>query len=54
MHWITRTALELIAQSGLGYSLDSLADNADHHPYSNAAKNVMSVLLVSVDLIVMI
>jgi len=46
--WIMRTALEVIAQTGLGYSIDSLADNADHHPYSNAAKNLMPVMFTMV------
>jgi hypothetical protein len=27
LHWMTRTALELIGQSGLGYSFDTLAEN---------------------------
>ena len=40
MHWITRTALELICQSGLGYSIDSLANDSDLHPYSVAAKQL--------------
>jgi len=29
LHWMSRTALELIGQSGMGYSFDSLADNED-------------------------
>jgi len=40
MHWITRTALELILQSGLGHSIDSLADDADLHPYTVAARQL--------------
>jgi hypothetical protein len=47
MHWITRTALEIIAQTGLGYSIDSLADESDLHPYSTAAKQMTHVLLSS-------
>ncbi|KAF8181261.1 cytochrome P450 [Pholiota molesta] len=34
MSWMTRTALELIAQSGLGYSFDPLTEDAVPHPYS--------------------
>ena len=44
LHWITRVSLELIVQSGLGYSIDSLSTDSDHHPYSIAAKQVMYVL----------
>jgi len=29
LRWMSRTALELIGQSGMGYSFDSLADNQD-------------------------
>jgi hypothetical protein len=47
MHWLTRTALELIAQSGLGYSTDSLADDSDTHPYSTALKQLMYVAPLS-------
>lgn len=43
MHWIARTALELIFQSGLGYSIDSLSDDSDLHPYSLAAKQLTYV-----------
>ncbi|TFK40020.1 cytochrome P450 [Crucibulum laeve] len=39
-HWMTRTALELIGQSGLGYSFDPLAEDATAHPYSTAAKRL--------------
>lgn len=43
LKWITRTALELIAQSGLGCSIDSLVDDSDIHPYSTAVKQLMPV-----------
>lgn len=45
MYWITRAALELIMQSGLGYSIDPLSDDADVHPYSVAAKQLTFVHL---------
>ncbi|KAF9448714.1 cytochrome P450, partial [Macrolepiota fuliginosa MF-IS2] len=38
LHWITRTALELIGQSGMGYSFDTLSDDRDTHPYSVSVK----------------
>lgn len=41
LHWMTRTALEMIGQSGMGYSFDSLegdASSADSHPYSRSVK----------------
>lgn len=44
MHWMTRTALELIAQGGLGYSMDSLTEDAVIHPYGTAAKQLAYVL----------
>ncbi|KAF9057840.1 cytochrome P450 [Panaeolus papilionaceus] len=38
MEWMTRTAMELIGQSGLGYSFDSLVEGSQPHPYAIAAK----------------
>jgi len=43
LHWMTRTALELIGQSGMGYSFDSLSDDNDYHPYSKSAKSLVSL-----------
>jgi hypothetical protein len=37
--WMARTALEIIGQSGLGYSFDPLTENAPEHPYVTAAKS---------------
>ncbi|KAF5327121.1 hypothetical protein D9619_004725 [Psilocybe cf. subviscida] len=37
--WMTRTALELIGQSGLGFSFDSLTDKEPTHRYAKAVKN---------------
>ena len=40
LNWVTRVALELIGEGGLGYSFDPLtADTAN--PYGNAMKNLM-------------
>lgn len=39
--WITRTALELIGQSGYGYSFDTLKVNAVEHRYAKALKRFM-------------
>jgi hypothetical protein len=36
--WMTRTALELIGQSGLGYSFDGLTEESIPHPFGTAAK----------------
>lgn len=44
MKWMTRTALELIGQSGLGYSFDPLVDDSDNHPYSKSIKNLVFVI----------
>ncbi|KAG6907126.1 hypothetical protein DXG01_010430 [Tephrocybe rancida] len=38
LHWMGRTALELIGQSGLGYSFDPLVEGAKPHPFSEAVK----------------
>jgi len=39
--WVTRTALELIGQSGLGYSFDPLTENHDTaNPYAQAIKKL--------------
>lgn len=35
--WLTRTALELIGQGGLGYSFDPLTDNV-RNPFGDALK----------------
>ncbi|KAF7974851.1 hypothetical protein HWV62_11087, partial [Athelia sp. TMB] len=39
VHWFGRTALELIGQSGIGYSFDNL-DEGPPHPYSLAVKSL--------------
>ncbi|GLB42388.1 putative cytochrome P450 family protein [Lyophyllum shimeji] len=43
LHWMSRAALEMIGQSGLGYSFDSLVEGAEPHPYSKAAKELVPV-----------
>ncbi|KAF8202148.1 cytochrome P450 [Pholiota molesta] len=40
LSWMSRTALELIGQSGMGYSFDPLTADTAPHPYSQAAKNL--------------
>ncbi|CAA7269514.1 unnamed protein product [Cyclocybe aegerita] len=42
LDWNTRVALELIGQSGLGYTFDSLEENSIPHPYAVAAKKMVS------------
>uniref|UniRef100_A0A8H7Y036 Cytochrome P450 n=1 Tax=Psilocybe cubensis TaxID=181762 RepID=A0A8H7Y036_PSICU len=39
--WMTRLALELIGQSGLGYTFDELTENAVQHPYGIASKSLV-------------
>jgi len=34
LSWVSRTALELIGQSGFGYSFDDLTEDAVPHPYA--------------------
>ncbi|KAJ7121713.1 cytochrome P450 [Mycena epipterygia] len=41
---LTRTSLELIGQSGLGYSFDSLAVDSPKNEYAETIKNLMPVL----------
>jgi hypothetical protein len=36
-----RTALELIGQSGYGYSFDSLEEEAPEHPFATGIKNLL-------------
>lgn len=43
--WMARTALELIGQSGLGYSFDSLAEDAAPHPYSDSVKKLVPTII---------
>ncbi|KAF7972145.1 hypothetical protein HWV62_11119 [Athelia sp. TMB] len=43
LHWFSRTALELVGQSGLGYSFDNLDDGAPH-PYTLAMKNLVPTI----------
>lgn len=40
---MARGALELIGQSGLGYSFDTLTDEDEGHPYCNAVKGFVYV-----------
>lgn len=44
MTWITRTALELIGQTGIGYSFDSLEEDVPSHRYVKAAVAYMCAL----------
>ncbi|PPQ71210.1 hypothetical protein CVT25_004681 [Psilocybe cyanescens] len=43
--WMNRTALELVGQSGLGYSFDTLEEDAATHRYSTSAKQLVPLLL---------
>ncbi|RXW18985.1 hypothetical protein EST38_g6860 [Candolleomyces aberdarensis] len=41
LSWMGRTALELIGQSGYGYSFDSLEEGAPEHPFAAGIKNLL-------------
>ncbi|KAF5342999.1 hypothetical protein D9758_013703 [Tetrapyrgos nigripes] len=41
LSWASRTAFELIGQAGLGYSFDTLTDEANAHPYTKVMKDVV-------------
>ncbi|KAF5346787.1 hypothetical protein D9758_015732 [Tetrapyrgos nigripes] len=40
LSWMSRTALELIGQAGLGYSFDNLSAEAEAHPYPGIIKQL--------------
>ncbi|KAJ8081555.1 hypothetical protein PM082_007400 [Marasmius tenuissimus] len=44
LSWSSRTALELIGQSGLGYSFDPLTNEACAHPYPAALKALLPLM----------
>ena len=43
LHWTSRTALELIGRTGLGYSFDTLKADAVVHPYAATLKELVYV-----------
>ena len=45
LSWMSRTALELIGQSGLGYSFDPLTEDSNQHIFSKSAKELVYVRL---------
>ncbi|KAK7040122.1 hypothetical protein VNI00_009927 [Paramarasmius palmivorus] len=45
LSWMARTALELIGQSGLGYSFDELQDEEHAHPYVKTLKGLAPLLI---------
>lgn len=47
---MTRTALELVCQSGLGHSFDTLEGDTAPHPYSIAVKTLMLVAVCPSDI----
>jgi hypothetical protein len=42
---MTRTALELIGQSGLGYSFDPLTEDGNDHIFTKSVKELVYVRL---------
>ncbi|KAF9529570.1 cytochrome P450 [Crepidotus variabilis] len=40
LSWVSRTALELVGQSGFGYSFDSLTEDKQGHPFAAAVKRL--------------
>ncbi|KAJ3775024.1 cytochrome P450 [Lentinula raphanica] len=44
LSWMARTALELIGQSGFGYSFDEMIDDVPKHEYSVIVKNFVPTL----------
>ncbi|KAJ3530952.1 hypothetical protein NMY22_g8359 [Coprinellus aureogranulatus] len=46
LQWMSRTALELIGQSGFGHSFDNLEPNAKEHPVGLAVRDILYVGLL--------
>ncbi|KAG5653381.1 hypothetical protein H0H81_000768 [Sphagnurus paluster] len=44
LQWMTRAALEMIGQSGLGFSFDSLVEGHAEHPYSKSIKELLPTM----------
>lgn len=44
LHWMHRTALELVGQGGLGYSFDPLNEDVPYNDYAKAMKDLSYVL----------
>jgi hypothetical protein len=44
LSWMTRTALEIIGQTGFGYSFDPLAEDGNDHIFSKSVKELMYAL----------
>ncbi|KZP32059.1 cytochrome P450 [Athelia psychrophila] len=45
LHWLSRTALELIGQSGLGHSFDDLGPQSRPNEYTYALKNLAPTMM---------
>ncbi|THV04401.1 cytochrome P450 [Dendrothele bispora CBS 962.96] len=48
LSWMSRAALELIGQAGLGYSFDTLEDDAVVHPYTGVLKQLKSLIIINI------
>ncbi|KAK7676951.1 hypothetical protein QCA50_020069 [Cerrena zonata] len=44
LHWVHRTALELVGRGGLGHSFDSLKQDIPYSEYAKAMKDMIAVL----------
>ena len=47
-YWISRAALEIIGQAGLGYSFENLDDENATTEYARAVKDLLLVILLSI------
>ncbi|KAG5651513.1 hypothetical protein H0H81_008378 [Sphagnurus paluster] len=45
LRWMTRAALEMIGQSGLGYSFDPLVDEESENPFTKSVEQLFPTLL---------
>ena len=47
LSWLSRAALEMIAQGGMGHSFNTLVDSNESHPYPKAAGELTYVVTCS-------
>lgn len=41
LHWMSRTALEIIGQAGIGYSFDRVVKDEEADPFAEAAQTYL-------------
>ncbi|KAG2017966.1 cytochrome P450 [Coprinopsis cinerea AmutBmut pab1-1] len=54
LHWVTRSALEIIGQSSFGYSFDQLTEDYKEHPYAKSVKMLTTEQINNILLIIFV